>query len=326
MKMRKYGAEGPEVAPVGLGCMSFAGVYGATDEGMSHRTLDMAKERGFFHLDTANIYGNGVSETVIGNYLKGKKGDWVIATKASIRVEKDKRWFDNSGSHLRAELEGSLQRLGIDHVDLFYIHRREAERPIEEVMETLIALKDEGVIGGIGLSEVAPSTLRRAASVGPVMAVQNEYSLWTRLPELGMIQACRELGVAFVPFSPVGRGMLTDTPPSLQVLEPFRRSNPRFTEPNYSANLVYAERFRALARDRGLSAATLAVAWVLAQGDHLIPIPGTRSPEHLLQNIAAAEVTLSADDIAEIEAVLPVGFAHGDRYSDAQSVGPERYC
>lgn len=326
MKMRKFGANGPEVAPVGLGCMSFAGVYGATDEATSHRTLDMAKERGFLHLDTANIYGMGVSETVIGNYLKGAKGDWMIATKASIRVEDGRRWFDNSGPHLRSELEGSLKRLGVDHVDLFYIHRREADRPIEEVMETLLALKDEGKIGGIGLSEVAPSTLRRACAVGPVMAVQNEYSLWTRLPELGMIQTCKELGVAFVPFSSVGRGILTDQLPDRGALGQFREANPRFQEPNYTANLVYAERFQELAASKGMAAATLANAWVLHQGDHLIPIPGTRSPDHLLENIAAAEVELSEADIAEIETVLPVGFAHGDRYSDSQSVGPERYC
>ena len=326
MKMRRLGVDGPEVGAMGLGCMSFAGVYGATDEATSHRTLDMAKERGFRFLDTANIYGNGVSETVIGNYLKGAKGDWVIATKAAIRVEEGERFFDNSGPHLRAELEGSLKRLGVDHVDLFYIHRREAERPIEEVMETLLALKDEGKIGGIGLSEVAPSTLRRAVACGPVMAVQNEYSLWTRLPELGVIQACKELGVAFVPFSSVGRGMLTDRPPALDALGQFRGANPRFVEPNYSANLVYAKRLQALAKARGMATATLANAWVLHQGNHLIPIPGTRSPEHLLENIAATDAVLSAADLAEIETALPVGFAHGDRYSDMQSVGPERYC
>lgn len=326
MKMRKLGTDGPEVGPMGLGCMSFAGVYGATDEATSHRTLDMAKERGYRFLDTANIYGMGVSETVIGNYLKGSKDDWVIATKAAIRVEDGKRWFDNSDAHLRSELEGSLKRLSIDHVDLFYIHRREADRPIEEVMGTLLALKDEGKIGGIGLSEVSPSTLRRAHACGPVMAVQNEYSLWTRLPELGVIQACKELGVAFVPFSSVGRGILTDRPPSIETLGQFRASTPRFQEPNYAANLVYAERFQALAADKGIATATLANAWVLHKGDHLIPIPGTRTPEHLLENIAAAEVVLSDADMAEIEAVLPVGFAHGDRYSDTQTIGPERYC
>jgi aryl-alcohol dehydrogenase-like predicted oxidoreductase len=328
MKTRQLGTNGPYVAPVGLGCMSFGGMYGPTDEATSHRTLATAEERGFRFLDTADVYGNGVSETVIGNYLKGKKGDWVIATKASIRNEGGRRWFDNSPEHLRTALEGSLKRLGIDHVDLFYIHRREQERPIEDVMETLAKLKEEGKIGGIGLSEIAPYTLRRAQAVAPVMAVQNEYSLWTRLPELGLIQACKELGVAFVPFSSVGRGMLTDIPMKRANMKPsdFRLGNPRFTEPNLSANIAYVDRFRALARDMGLATATLANAWVLAKDDHLIPIPGTRTPEHLLENIAAAEVELTDDQIAEIERILPVGWAHGDRYADAQSIGPERYC
>ena len=195
-------------------------------------------------------------------------------------------------------------------------------------MQTLVAFKQEGKIGGIGFSEIAPASLRRAHAVHTVTAVQSEYSLWTRLPELGMIQTCRELGVAFVPFSPLARGMLTDAPPDPAALSDndFRKNNPRFIEPNFSYNEAIITKFRDYAHDCGLSPAALALAWVLNQDQHLIPIPGTRSATHLAEDLAAADRTLSATELAEIEALLPIGFAHGDRYSEAQNIGPERYC
>jgi aryl-alcohol dehydrogenase-like predicted oxidoreductase len=326
MQKRELGAGGPMVSAIGLGCMSLAGVFGATTEAESFACLDAALEAGIDFLDTANIYGMGVSETVIGRWLASRRPSVVIATKAAI-VNSTPRSFDNSEAHLRAQLEGSLRRLGREHVELFYIHRRDIRIPVEEVAGTLARLIEEGKIGGYGLSEVAPSTLRRAHAVHPCRAVQNEYSLWTRQPELGLIRACKELGVAFVPFSPVARGMLGDIALRLdQVQDGFRASNPRFMEPNFSANIAIIDGFRAYARARGESTARLALAWVLAQGDHLIPIPGTRSAAHLAEWAGAADLVLTPEDFAEIDRLLPPGFAHGDRYSDDQLRAVERYC
>ncbi|MBO6717214.1 MAG: aldo/keto reductase [Rhizobiaceae bacterium] len=327
MQQRKLGKNGKSVGAVGLGCMSFAGVYGPTDMAESHATLARALELGVTHLDTALIYGVGHSEEVIGAFIKDHPGRFSIATKGGIRTGPN-REFDNSEAYLRECLEGSLKRLGVDHVDLYYIHRRDQRIPIEDVAGTLSRFVEEGKIGGIGFSEIAPSSLERAASVHPVMAVQSEYSLWTRLPELGMLQACERLGTAFVAFSPVARGMFSRELPRLEVTskEAFRASNPRFLEPNFSANAAYFERFNEYAKGKGVAPATLAIAWVLHQGDHVIPIPGTRSSAHLEEDAAAADYKLTAQDIAEIEAILPVGFAHGARYSDSQSVGPEDYC
>ncbi|WP_102225037.1 aldo/keto reductase [Acidimangrovimonas sediminis] len=326
MKKRKLGAQGPEVSAIGLGCMSFAGFFGATDEAASLRCLDAAHEAGIDVLDTSNIYGMGLSESVIGTWRKRTSKDAVIATKGGI-VPGPPRHFDNSEAHLRAELEGSLKRLGRDHVELYYIHRRDQSIPIEDVVGTLSRLIEDGKIGGYGLSEVAPSTLRRAHAVHPCTAVQNEYSLWSRLPELGLIDACAALGVAFVPFSPLARGMFGDVAPDPSTFadKDFRKSNPRFTEPNFGYNAAAIAPFRDFARERGWSVSTAALAWVLSRGDHLIPIPGTRTAEHLAEWARADEIVLSDDDMAEIARLLPAGFAHGDRYSDAQAVGPERY-
>lgn len=329
MLKRKLGADGPDVGAIGLGCMSFAGFYGPTEETTSHRTLAMARELGMTHLDTANIYGNGVSETVIGNFLGGKAHDFVIATKASVTKDANgARCFDNSPEHLRSELEASLRRLQVDHVALFYIHRRDPSRPIEEVMETLLGLRNEGKIGGIGFSEISPASLRRAATVGPVMAVQSEYSIWSRMPELGMIQACAELGTAFVPFSPVCRGMAADRMPDLSQMSvmDIRKTGPRFSGDNLVHNIAAFDKLRAIAADHKLPTAGLALAWLLDKAPHLIPIPGTRTPEHLAEIAAGASIEMTDSLREEIAKVMPVGFAHGDRYSDAQMVGVERYC
>ncbi len=326
MQKRELGAGGPMVSAIGLGCMSFAGAFGPTTEAESLACLDAALETGMDFLDTANVYGMGVSETVIGRWLASRRPEVVIATKAAI-VNGTPRSFDNSEAHLRSELEGSLKRLGREHVELFYIHRRDVRVPLEDVVGTLARLIEEGKIGGYGLSEVAPATLRRAHAVHPCRAVQNEYSLWTRQPELGLIRACKELGVAFVPFSPVARGMMGDTALTLdQVQDGFRANNPRFVEPNFSANIAIIDGFRAYARARGVPTAQLALAWVLAQGPHLIPIPGTRSAAHLRELAGAAGLELTPEDMAEIDRLLPPGFAHGDRYSDDQIRGVERYC
>jgi aryl-alcohol dehydrogenase-like predicted oxidoreductase len=332
MQMRKFGSNGRAVGAVGFGAMSFGGFYGPTTESESHNALAACLETGTTHWDTANVYGPEISERVIGAFFKanpGTRGKVHLATKGAItrNLETGVRTFDNSEAHLRKALEGSLTRLGIEQVDLYYIHRREAARPIEEVMQTLLRFKQEGKIGGIGLSEVAPATIRRAAAVGPVDAVQSEYSIWTRLPELGVIQACAEIGAAFVAFSPLGRGIFTGTVRDVESFGKldFRRGNPRFVEPNFSANLGALEALHMFARARGVTAGQIALAWVLAQGPHIVPIPGTRHAKHVIENAGAGEIALSAADLAELERRLPKGFAHGDRYTEQQYIGPERY-
>lgn len=325
MKTRQLGAGGPRVSAIGLGCMSFGGIFGPTNADESLACLDAAWDAGVTFLDTANIYGMGVSETVLGQWLATRKHPVHIATKAAIVRGAG---FDNSERHLRSELEGSLRRLGVDHVTLFYIHRREQERPIEEVVGTLQALIAEGKIGGYGLSEVSPGTLRRAHAVHPCRAVQNEYSLWTRQPELGMIQTCAELGTAFVPFSPMARGVFgrDNLDPTTFAAGDFRATIPRFQAPDWSLNLSRINGFRAHAADRGVSVPALAMAWILHRGPHLIPIPGTRTAAHLRDWVGAAQVTLTPDDLAEIDRLLPVGWAHGDRYGAEQASMVERYC
>ena len=327
MQQRRLGQDGPLVGAVALGCMSFAGAYGGTDQAESHRTLAAALELGVTHLDTALIYGNGVSEEVIGAFLKDHPGHFTLATKGGIRT-RPTRSFDNSEVYLRECLEGSLKRLGVDHVELYYIHRRDQTIPIEDVTGTLVKFIEEGKIGGIGYSEISPASLERAHAVHPIRAVQSEYSLWTRLPELGMIQACNRLGTTFVPFSPLGRGIFGEQPinPDAFADTDFRKVNPRFKEPNVLANEARVAKFRAFARKRGWTTASLAIAWTMLRGDHIIPIPGTRSAEHLADDAAAAAITLTEDDIAAIEAILPAGFAHGARYSEKQAIGPEDYC
>lgn len=332
MQIRKLGANGADVSSLGIGAMSFANFYGPTTEENSYAILDAAMEAGVTHIDTSNVYGMGRSETAIGEFLKSRGQDardhFVIATKAGISKDADgNRVFDNSPEHFEAELDKSLARLGVDCVDLFYMHRYQAERPIEEVAEALAALVKKGKTKSIGLSEIAPSTLRRAAAVHPIAAVQSEYSLATRAPELGLLQACEELGTAFVAFSPVGRSFLTDDPiPASRVPElEFLKVNPRFKQPNYDYNIAATDAFRALAAEMGMPAASLAIAWTLHKGDHVLPIPGTRSTAHFAELVKGAEVELSDTDVAKIEQVLPVGWAYGDRYSAGQWVGPERF-
>jgi aryl-alcohol dehydrogenase-like predicted oxidoreductase len=332
VEKRKLGANGPEVGAIGFGAMSFSDMYGPTNERESHAILDACRDLGVTHLDTANVYGMGKSETAIGTYLKanpGTRDEFVIATKASItRDPEGNRSFDNSAEHLESELDKSLERLGLEYVDLFYAHRRDPRFSPEETAANLGRLVEKGKARAIGLSEVAPSTLRRAMKAFPIAAVQSEYSLSTRFPDLGLVQTCAELGVAMVAFSPVGRSLLTDNPiPSDRIPDlPFLAGNPRFMEPNLSENLRILGAFRRLASKMGTTAAGLANAWLLTRGQHVIPIPGTRSVGHLKECISGATLDLSTADLDRIESVLPVGWAHGDRYSDAQWIGPERYC
>lgn len=327
MKHRQLGTHGPRVSAIGLGCMSLAGAFGPTDRATSLACLDAALAAGITFYDTANVYGPHVSEDILGDWLRSRRPEVVLATKAGITRD-PARPVDNSEAYLRAELTGSLRRLGREKVDLFYAHRRDPAMPPEELAGIMGRFIDEGLIGGYGLSEIAPATLRRAHAERPVTAVQNEYSLWTRLPELGLIRACAELGVAFVPFSPLARGVLTDTPPDPAVFgdSDFRKPMPRFSADNYPRNLALIAGFRAFATTRGWTTSQAALAWVLDQGDHLVPIPGTRSAAHLAHWATASEITLTEADRAEIARLLPPGFAHGDRYSEAQARTPERYC
>ncbi len=327
MKQRRLGNGGPMVGEMGFGAMSFGGIFGATDEATSHRTLDAALDLGVTHIDTALIYGPLISEDVIGNYLKknpGARNRLSIATKGGFRI--NPRGISNEAGFMRECLESSLRRLGVEHVDVYYVHRRDHSIPIEDVTATLAAFVKEGKIGGIGYSEISPASLERANAVHHIRAVQSEYSLWTRLPELGLLQACEKLGTAFVAFSPLARGVLGNV-----VLDPktlpddFRRNIPRFSAEHYPRNLAYIERFKTYAKQRGFSPATLANAWVLHRGPHIIPIPGTRTAEHLAENAAASNVVLTSADMAEIENILPAGFAHGNRYSTEQQGASEQY-
>ena len=333
MKKRNLGNTGTTVSAVGIGAMSFSDFYGPTDTEKSHAILRKALDLGIDHIDTSNVYGAGVSEERIGSFLKDqgpKKNDlFKIATKAGIKRGDDGRnIFDNSSDHLRTELDKSLKRLGVEHVELFYIHRRDPNYAIEEVAGTLAELVKSGKIKQFGFSEIAPTSLQLAADIHPVGAVQSEYSLSTRYPELGLVQKTRELGASLVAFSPVGRSLLTDNPHSFEKSQSiaFLKSNPRFLEPNYSRNIAATDRFRLLAKEMGYKTASLAIAWLLHQGEHILPIPGTRSISHLEELAAGADLSLSESDLHAIENCLPIGWAHGDRYSPAQWNGPEKYC
>ncbi|MBA84593.1 MAG: aldo/keto reductase [Rhodobacteraceae bacterium] len=332
MKLRKLGKNGPEISALGIGAMSFSDFYGATTEENSFAILDAARAAGVTHIDTSNVYGMGRSETAIGAYLKanpGARDQFHIATKAGISSDAEgRRVFKNTLDHLESELDGSLKRLGLDCVDLFYVHRRQADIPIEEVAGHMARLREKGKIRGIGFSEIAPVSLRRAVTETHVDAVQSEYSLSTRLPEMGLVQTCAQLGTALMAFSPVGRSFLTDDPIPLSRVPDlaFLKVNPRFIQPNYQANIAATDPFRAYAAQLGVPAAALAISWVLAQGDHIIAIPGTRATGHFAELVTGANLKLSADQLAQIAEILPIGWAHGDRYSPDQNIGPEAYC
>ncbi len=333
-KPRKLGRNGSTVFPIGLGAMSFTDFYGNCEPHQANEVLKACLDFGINHIDTANVYGMGLSEERIGEFLltQGKNADQLfsIATKASIyrNPETGERSFKNDKKHLENELDKSLKRLGIDCVDLFYIHRRDQKISIEEVTLSLSNLVKKGKTKQIGFSEIAPSSLLRANKVHEVSAVQSEYSLSTRSVEMGLVQACKKIGCALVAFSPVGRTLLTDTPLSFEAANalPFLTANPRFIEPNYSENIKITNKFRQLSKDLGVSAASLSIAWLLSRGDNIIPIPGTRSKSHLKELVSSLEINMTNELVNNIEEVLPIGWAHGERYSKAQWIGPELYC
>ncbi|MDA0237597.1 MAG: aldo/keto reductase [Proteobacteria bacterium] len=334
MKIRQLGMHGPHVSAIGVGAMSFSDFYGLAKDEDSHEILSTALDLDINHIDTSNVYGNGRSETVIGSFLK-KQGKlknrlFTIASKVGIcrNKENGQRYFDNSEVHIRDQLEKSLGRLGVETLDLYYIHRRDETIPIEEVAGTMSQLIKEGKIKSYGFSEIAPSSLKLAHSVSHVAAVQSEYSLSTRNPELGLTQTTKALGTALVAFSPVGRSLLTDSPHTAERISgmDFLKENPRFIAPNLSRNIKATNAFRKLAGEFAISASGLAIAWLLHQGEHIIPIPGTRSVAHLKELAEGAQRNLTINELKLIEEALPVGWAHGSRYSVGQTVAVEQYC
>jgi aryl-alcohol dehydrogenase-like predicted oxidoreductase len=319
------------VSAVGFGAMSFGGFYGPTNEAESMRTLARALDLGVDFWDTANVYGDGLCEHVIGKFLAGdraRRGRVTLATKFAIRRREDgARFFDNSAGHIREALDSSRKRLGVDHIELYYVHRVDKSIPIEDTVGELARLVKAGGIGSIGLSEVAPDTLRRAHAVHPIAAVQSEYSLWTRGPELGLIQACQELSAILVAFSPLARGFLSGLLQNTETFgeKDFRHVNPRFQGLNWRRNRDRLDAFIALAKTWGVKPATLAIAWTLAKAPHVVPIPGTRAAPHLEDCAAAAKIDLTDGQLDEIERALPLGFAAGERYSDQQWVGIQKF-
>lgn len=321
MKTRKLGANGPEVSAIGLGCMGMSAFYGGSDEAQSTSVIHRALDLGVTLFDTAEMYGPHTNEVLVGKALKDRRDQAFIATKFGINYNADrtKLMTDGSPANVRRAIEGSLQRLGVDHVDLYYLHRVDPDTPIEDTVGAMAELVKEGKVRFLGLSEAAPDTLRKAHATHPITALQTEYSLWSREPEDELFAVVRELGIGFVPYSPLGRGFLSGDIKSIEDLDAddFRRTNPRFMGENFQKNLDLVEAVKAIASDKGIIAAQLALAWVLAQGEDLIPIPGTRRVATLEQNAAAVDVVLTPEDLARIEAVFPKGAATGHRYAEA---------
>ncbi|MGX1691180.1 aldo/keto reductase [Brevundimonas naejangsanensis] len=318
MKMRKLGRSGPEVSAVGLGCMGMSAFYGGADEAQSIAVIHRALDLGVTLFDTAEMYGPHTNEVLLGKALQGRRDEAFIATKFGINRQPDGSAItDGSPANVRRAIEGSLSRLGVDHIDLYYQHRIDPNTPIEETVGAMAELVKEGKVRFLGLSEAAPATLRRAHAEHPITALQTEYSLWSRDPEDELLGVVRELGIGFVPYSPLGRGFLSGEIKSIDDLAPddFRRTNPRFAGDNFQKNLDLVDAVGAIAADKGVTAAQLALAWVLAQGEDLVPIPGTRRIATLEQNVAAADIVLTPDDLARIEAVFPRGAAAGERYA-----------
>ena len=323
MKQITLGTDGPVIGRIGLGLMGMSAFYtgAARDDEGAIRTIHRALELGVTFLDTAEIYGPYLNEELLARAIAGRRDEVVIATKfGTIRHSTDgKGGMDGSAANVRLSVEGSLRRLGTDHIDLYYQHRMDPNTPIEETVGALAELIAEGKILHYGLSEAAPETIRRAHAVHPVTALQTEYSLWSRDPETEILPTVRELGIGFVPYSPLGRGFLTGAIRSLDQLDEsdFRRSNPRFAGEALDANLAIVEKVEAVAHEVGATPAQVALAWLLAQGGDIAPIPGTRRIVALEENVAADAVQLSADQIA---ALGEVGTAVGDRYADMSPV------
>jgi aryl-alcohol dehydrogenase-like predicted oxidoreductase len=319
MDKRRLGPEGPEVSEIGLGCMGMSAFYGSTDAEEATRTINRALELGCNFLDTSDMYGPHTNEELIGRAIAGRRDDVFVATKFGIKVEMrddgpPRRSIDGSPDYVRAACEASLQRLGTDHIDLYYQHRVDPSTPIEETIGAMAELVAAGKVRHIGLSEASAETIRRAHAVHPIAAVQSEYSLWTRDLDEEILPALQELGIALVAYSPLGRGFLSGRFTSPEELDEgdFRRYGPRFTGENLEANLQLAERVRELAAEKGITPGQLALAWVLHRWEHIVPIPGTKRVSYLDENLAAADVELSPEDVERIAAEVPA--AAGERY------------
>ncbi len=323
MRQRRLGEL--TVSAQGLGCMGMSEFYGTGDEAESIATIHRALELGVTFLDTADMYGPFVNEKLVGKAIAGRRDEVQLATKFGIRRGEDGARLGVSGApdYARQSIDASLERLGTDHVDLWYLHRVDPATPIEDTIAAMAEAVQAGKVRHIGVSETSPETLRRAHAVHPITALQSEYSLWTRDPERGVLDTCRELGIGFVAYSPLGRGFLTGAIRSPEDFGPgdFRKSSPRFQGENFQRNLDLVEHVRELAAAKGSTPGRLALAWVLAQGEDIVPIPGTKRRRYLEENAAADDVELTEDDLARIDAIAPVGAAAGDRYADMSPVG-----
>jgi aryl-alcohol dehydrogenase-like predicted oxidoreductase len=322
MQTRALGSQGLSVSAIGLGCMGMSQSYGEGDDAESQATIEAALNLGITLFDTADVYGPRTNEVLVGRVLGPRRDEVLIATKFGNERREDGSWVGVNGrpEYVHACCDASLGRLGTDRIDLYYQHRVDPSVPVEETFGALGELVEAGKVRYLGISEAAPDTIARAHRTHQLSAVQSEYSLFTRDPEDGVLERCRELGIGFVPFSPLGRGMLSGTLTSVEQfgLGDFRRGSPRFSEANFDANLAIVRRLGELARDKGVTPAQLALAWVLDRGGDIVPIPGTKRRRYLEENVAAVDVELSDEDRAVIDDIAPRGAAHGDRYGPDQ--------
>lgn len=318
MKKRKLGNSSLEVSAVGLGCMGMSEFYGSVSESESHRVIDRALELGIDFFDTSDIYGPFTNEKLVGRAFANRRDQAVIATKFGILRGEDGsfRGINGKPEYVRSACEASLRRLGVDTIDLYYQHRVDSKTPIEDTVGAMADLIKEGKVRYLGLSEAAPETIRRAHAVHPITALQTEYSLWSRDPEDELLALCAELGIAFVAYSPLGRGFLSGKIRSLDDLaaDDYRRHSPRFQEENFQKNLALVDKVQQLAERRGCSAAQLALSWLLAQDENIVPIPGTTKVSRLEEDAAAVDIELTPEELAAIEELAPRGVAVGDRY------------
>jgi aryl-alcohol dehydrogenase-like predicted oxidoreductase len=319
MKIKPLGSQGITASQLGLGCMGMSEFYGNLNDEESIETIHRAFELGINFLDTADIYGPFTNEILVGKAIEGKRSTVTLATKCGIVRDPDnpmKRGINGKPDYVKQSCEASLKRLNTDYIDVYYLHRKDPDTPIEETIGAMAELVKDGKVRGIGLSEVSAETLRKAHAVHPLTALQTEYSLWSRDPEDELLQTCAELGIAFVAYSPLGRGFLTGQIKKFEDLadDDYRRHSPRFQGENFDRNIQLVDKLQSLAKKKGCTASQLALAWVIAQGDHIFPIPGTKRVKYLEENAGALNVTLSKEELDEIDQIAPKGIAAGERY------------